>query len=371
MPESPRIPITKVSLPSLESYQHLLQEIWDAGWVTNNGPKVQSLEKGISEYIGVNHCSYVTNGTVALQLTFRALGISGSVITTPFSYVATTAALLYEGLQPVFVDVEPDHFTIDPCLIEEAIREDTTAILATHVYGYPCHHRQLRQIADRHGLRLIYDAAHAFGVTIGEQSILGWGDASALSFHATKLFHTIEGGGIICREPQIREKVELLRSFGHVNDEYYQVGTNAKNTELHAAVGLLNLPRMEEKIARRKQISERYQSALEGTGLRYLYYETIPGLHYNYGYFPVVCESLEQREAIVAALEADNVFPRRYFEPSLNRLPYLDEADQVSCPVSERAAETVLCLPLYEALTESDIDRVLSGVMSTLSATAA
>jgi dTDP-4-amino-4,6-dideoxygalactose transaminase len=327
---------------------------------------VNELEQRLGERLGTP-LQFVSNGTVALQLAIHALELSGSVITTPFSYVATTNVLLWEGLTPLFVDVEVDYLTLDPKLVEEAIRPDTTAILATHVYGYPCRHERLEAIARKYGLALIYDAAHAFDVRVGGQSVLGYGDVSTLSFHATKVFHTIEGGGVLSSDPALLQKLNLLRTFGHVGRDYQSQGINGKNTEFHAAVGLLNLDRLAANREARKTISERYRRQLSELPLRTLDPAAYPGdLHYNYAYFPVFCPDENCRERLVKEMNAQNIYPRRYFEPSLNELPFLDQELRVACPVSERAAHTVLCLPLYPDLPLEDVDRICAIIHASM-----
>ena len=321
------------------------------------GPLVLELEATLSKRLEAP-LQLVGNGTVALQLAIHALELTGSVITTPFSYVATTNVLLWENLHPVFVDVEPNWYTLDPDLVEAAITPDTTAILATHVYGYPCQHAQLVAIARRHGLALIYDAAHAFDVRVDGQSVLQWGDISTLSFHATKVFHTIEGGGVLTDDPVLLERLDLLRTFGHVGRDHRSQGINGKNTEFHAAIGLLNLPRLAANRVARKAISDRYRSLLTDLPLRPLDPVDYPGLEYNYAYFPVFCPDTDCRELLIEALNAEQVYPRRYFEPSLNELDFLTDAQRASCPVSEHASRTVVCLPLYPDLALDDVDRI-------------
>ena len=358
--------VTKTTLPPLANYTNQLADIWANNWVTNNGPKTKELSRRLEEYLGVPNCAVVNNGTIALQIAIRALGLSGSVITTPFSYVATTNALLWEGIAPLFVDVEPDTFTLDPALVEAAIRPDTTGILATHVYGYPCHHAALQDIANRHGLKLIYDAAHAFGVEFKGESIIQWGDASTLSFHATKVFHTIEGGGIVTSDDRTHLTVDRMRAFGHVGRDYYEMGINGKNCELHSAMGLLNLDLFKANVAARRRISERYVELLAEAEVRVLTPTDYVGLTYNYGYLPIIFDSYEARERVVAYLNEHNVFPRRYFEPSLNTLPFLADKLRVACPVSERAARTVLCLPLYPDLPPDHVTRIAELVRQSL-----
>ena len=351
------IQVTKTYLPPLEEYAALLQRVWDNMWVTNGGPLVGELEQQLSERFG-SPLQFVSNGTVALQLAIHALELSGSVITTPFSYVATTNVLLWEQLRPIFVDVEPGWFTLDPDLVEAAIRPDTTAILATHVYGYPCQHARLQNIARRHGLALIYDAAHAFDVEVNGCSVLQWGDISTLSFHATKVFHTIEGGGVVTNDEGLLTDLNLLRTFGHVGREHLTLGINGKNTELHAGIGLLNLDRLADNRTARRTISNRYRHLLADLPLRTLDPADYAGLRYNYAYFPVVCPDIETRERMIEALNAEDIFPRRYFEPSLNELVFLEDRDRVACPVSELASRTIVCLPLYPDLALTDVDRI-------------
>ena len=365
-PTSSKIHVTKTVLPPLDEYTSLLAGVWERSWVTNNGPLVRELETRLAASLGVERCLYVSNGTVALQLAIRALGLTGSVITTPFSYVATTNAILWENLEPIFVDITADSYNLDPAAIAAAVRPDTTAILATHVYGYPCDDRALRAVAEQHGLRVIYDAAHAYGVELGGQSVLELGDVSTLSFHATKVFHTIEGGGVISPRAALREHLELMRSFGHTGREYHCLGLNAKTSELHAGVGLLNLPRYAQDHAARRRHSERYWAELAPLPLA-PYTPADYGrddLHYNYAYLPVRLASEAERERVVARLEAAGIYPRRYFEPSLNELPFLRADQQRPCPNSEAASRTVLCLPLYVDLTDEEQGRVIRALQS-------
>ena len=363
------IHVTKTTLPPLAEYTNQLADVWANNWVTNNGPKTKELSRRLEDYLGVPNCAVVNNGTIALQIAIRALGLSGSVITTPFSYVATTNALLWEGIDPIFTDIEPETFTLDPTLVEAAIRPDTTGILATHVYGYPCQHSALQDIADRHGLKLIYDAAHAFGIEVEGESILQWGDASTLSFHATKVFHTIEGGGIVTADAATTLTVDRMRAFGHVGRDYYEMGINGKNCEFHSAMGLLNLDLFEAKVAARRRISERYAELLAEAEVRVLTPTDYDGLTYNYGYLPTIFDNYEARERVVSYLNDHNVFPRRYFEPSLNSLPFLADDLRVACPVSERAARTVLCLPLYPDLPLDHVTRIADLVVTALKTT--
>ena len=262
------INVTKTYLPDFESYAAILKRAWDKGWVTNNGELVQELEQKLKEYLGVQHLFFTSNGTVVLQMALKALAITKEVITTPFSYVATTNAILWEGCTPVFVDINNHNFCIDADKIEASVTENTQAILATHVYGYPCDVEKIKAIAEKYNLKVIYDGAHAFGCTFNGNSLLSYGDISTCSFHATKIFHTVEGGCIITDNDETARKLQLYRQFGHEYDDYISIGINAKNSELHAAMGLSIFPRMEEIITSRKLIVEKYNARLKQLNLR-------------------------------------------------------------------------------------------------------
>lgn len=340
-------------MPPLNEYSKYLEKIWQTANVTNRGPYVLELEEKLKDYLGVNHLLFVSNGTIALQIAIKALNLKGSIITTPFSYVATTTSILWEDCKPVFVDIEPRTFCIDPQKIEAAITPETTAILATHVYGYPCDVEAIKEIADKYNLKVIYDGAHAFGVNLKGRSILNYGDISTLSFHATKLFHTIEGGAIICNDDSISQKIKLYHQFGHIGDDYFSMGINGKNSELHAAMGLCNLPLIKEFILERKHISELYDSELIPLGLSRP--EQPANVAYNYSYYPVICKSEEQLLKIRKLLLDAQINTRRYFYPSLNNLSY-NKGE--ACPVSEDISKRVLCLPLFQGLQEEDIKRI-------------
>ncbi len=361
------IPVTRTTLPDLEEYQVYLRQIWQSGQLTNNGALSRQLQAEVMTFLGAKNLTLVSNGTLALQLAIKALGLQGEIITTPYSYVATTNAILWEGCTPVFVDVDPESFCIDPHLIEAAITENTTAILATHVYGYPCDVSQIQEIADRHHLKVIYDAAHAFSVRLHGKSLLNHGDCSTLSFHATKLFHTAEGGAVVCKDAATAKRVFLMSKFGHIGeDEYLDIGINAKISELHAAMGLAVLPKVPEIIAARRECSVWYDKMLEGLGLQRP--KTVAGLEYNYAYYPAIFATHEQMMEVRAALQAQDIFPRRYFYPSLNTLPFLPESLRRPCPVSESLAQRVLALPLYTTLARQDVERITACIKNTLSA---
>jgi dTDP-4-amino-4,6-dideoxygalactose transaminase len=353
------INVTKTYLPSFEEYTTVLRRAWDKAWITNNGELLQELELKLKEYLGVEHLMYCGNGTIVLQMALKALNITKEVITTPFSYVATTNAILWEGCQPVFVDIDPQTFCIDANKIEAAITENTQAILATHVYGIPCDIEKIQLIADKYKLKVIYDAAHAFGCEYKGKSLLNYGDIITCSFHATKLFHTVEGGCIICKEEEVAKKISLYRSFGHVGDNYYSMGINAKNSEFHAAMGLCILPKVEDIILKRKETFEAYSTYLDLQ--RPIINHTFK---YNYAYYPVVFDTEEILLKVREALLKGDITTRRYFYPSLNTLPFILYNE---CIVSESISKRVLALPIYYDLSNSDVERIARIINNTLS----
>jgi dTDP-4-amino-4,6-dideoxygalactose transaminase len=346
------INITKTYLPPFEEYSVILKRAWDKEWITNNGELVQELEQKLKDYLQKKYLLYCSNGTIALQLAIKALGISKQVITTPFSYVATTNSILWEGCKPVFVDIEPATFCIDADKIEAAITADTEAILATHVYGLPCNVEKIEEIANKYNLKVIYDAAHAFGCTYKNKSLLHYGDMVTCSFHATKIFHTVEGGCIISNNKEMHDKLFLYRSFGHIGDDYYSIGINGKNSEFHAAMGLAMLPKVQDIIAERKRIFEMYNLSLPPKLTKPNY--KLAGFEYNYAYYPVLFENENILLNAKAKLLENEIAARRYFYPSLNTLPQVKEYFY-SCPLSEDISSRVLCLPLYPGLSEKDI----------------
>lgn len=353
------INVTRAYLPEFKEYSDLIKGIWENNHLTNRGPLAQRLEKEICEKINTRNLLFVSNGTIAIQLALKALEISGEVITTPFSYVATTTALLWENCKPIFCDINKDTFCIDAEKIEQLITSKTTAILATHVYGIPCDIEKIELIAKKHNLKVIYDAAHAFGVNYKGQSILNYGDVSTCSFHATKLFHTIEGGSITTQDPDLLKKITLFHSFGHIGDEYYTEGINGKNSEFHAAMGLCNLPKLQQLIASRKESSELYSDLLNQSKI---FRPTIPAeTEYNYAYYPVVFESEEILLKVKNKLSENQINSRRYFFPSLNKLHYLEHSNP--CPISEDIANRVLCLPLYFSIEHSTI-KTISNIVN-------
>lgn len=350
--------VTRTFLPPLAAYQERLAGIWERGYLTNNGPLLQEFEGRIATEQGLTDTLMLGNGTIALQLALRALDITGEVITTPYSYVASTTAILWERCTPVFVDIDPATFCLDPCLIEAAITPRTQAILATHVYGLPCDVEAIEAIAQRHGLKVIYDGAHAFGTRYKGRALLQYGDVATCSLHATKIMHAGEGGTVTSADPAVLDRLRLLRSFGHRGDDHQVAGINGKNSELHAAMGLCVLDHFPEILAKRAAQWQRYRQGLATAELQLA---TIPaGTDFNHAYFPIVLRSEERMLALLAALAEDNIHPRRYFFPSINAIPYVGKAG--TCPVSESIADRVLCLPLFHSLPDELIDHIIAVV---------
>ncbi|MEP6948207.1 MAG: DegT/DnrJ/EryC1/StrS family aminotransferase, partial [Ginsengibacter sp.] len=345
-----------------EDYIAILKRAWDKSWITNHGELVQELEQKLKDYLRTQHLLFCSSGTVVLQMALKALNITKEVITTPFSYVATTNVIIWEGCRPVFVDIDAETLCIDPSKIEAAITENTEAILATHVYGIPCDVDKIQAIADKYKLKVIYDGAHAFGCEYKGKSLLSYGDLSTCSFHATKVFHTVEGGCIIAKDEAITRQLFLYRGFGHVGDDYFSMGINGKNSEMHAAMGLCILPRMPEIIAARKKVFEAYNNLLDFRKIQQPVFKR--NLQYNYSYYPVIFQSEGVLLKIRDTLLLNDISTRRYFYPSLNRLPFL--AGTQSCPVSEDICPRVLCLPLYTDLQETDISMIASIIKNSL-----
>jgi len=359
------INVTKAFLPPIEDYMKYLQGIWSRCHLTNHGPLVNELEEGLKNYLGVKYFFFINNGTFALQLAIKALDLQGEIITTPFSYVATTSSIIWENAQPVFVDIHPQSLTIDADKIEAAITKKTSAILATHVYGIPCDVEKIQAIAERHNLKVIYDAAHAFGVKYKGQSILNYGDISTLSFHATKLFHTVEGGGVVTNSPDLMHRLSYMRNFGHKGqEEFWGLGINGKNSEFHAAMGLCIFPHIKEILDRRKELSETYNNFFTALDVRVTRPALPPDTEYNYAYYPVVFESEKQLLSVRDVLNATYIYPRRYFYPALDTLPYLK--NKTPLPVSGSIASRVLCLPLYHDLTKDEIRRICNIIAEVL-----
>jgi len=356
------INVTKPFLPPKEQYQKYVDEIWQRAWLTNNGPLLLELENQLQQFLNNPFASYCSNGTVALQIAIKSLELNGEIITTPFSYVATSNSILWENCTPVFVDIREDDFCINAELIEEKISEKTTAIMAVHVYGMPCDVTMIEQIAGKNNVKVIYDAAHAFGVQFMDKPLLSYGDISTCSFHSTKLFHTIEGGAVVCSNKALHERTILHRQFGHSADDYFCVGINGKNSEFHAAMGLCNLPYVPEIINRRKALSSLYDELLN-LGVKLRKPASVLSFEYNYAYYPVLFESELKLLGVKNFLHANGINTRRYFYPSLNTLPFLK---YTTCPVSEDIAKRILALPLYYDLEESSVKQISQLVNSRL-----
>jgi dTDP-4-amino-4,6-dideoxygalactose transaminase/glycosyltransferase involved in cell wall biosynthesis len=356
-----KIFVTKTFLPPFEEYAKYLKRAWDKGWITNHGELAVELEDRLKKILNVKHALFVTNGTTALQLAIKALDLKGEIITTPFTFAATTTSILWEKCKPVFVDIDPETFTIDTNKIENAITKNTQAILAVHVYGYPCNVDAIEKIARKHNLKVIYDAAHAFGVKINGKSIFQFGDISILSLHATKFIHTVEGGLICTNNDSLAKKIELLRDFGLEGENIVDAGINAKNSEFHAAMGLTNLNYISKILNSKKQIISEYKKLFLKTSVcSYKYRQNID---YNYAYFPVVFRTEEELLTVKDELEKENIFVRRYFYPSLNKLPFVE---YVPCPISESIAERVLCLPIYHNLSLKIVRKIAKIVIKAL-----
>jgi dTDP-4-amino-4,6-dideoxygalactose transaminase len=346
------IPVTKPYMPAEKEFKSYVKNIWKRQWLTNHGPLANTLELKLKEYLSLDHLLYVTNGTIALQLAIKALNLNGEIITTPFSFVATTSSIVWQGCKPVFVDINPNTYNIDATKIEAAITPQTTGIIATHVFGNPCDVDAIKQIAEKYNLKVIYDAAHCFGTKYKNRSIFEFGDISTTSFHATKLFHTVEGGAVITKDPELLRKMAIMRSFGYSGtDTFSEIGINAKNCELHAAMGLCNLNHVDEILQKRKYLYQHYLIRLNRLGVKF---QVLQGYtDYNHAYFPILFESEELMHASKVKLELSQIYSRRYFYPSLSALPYVDN---VSMPVCDSIASRILCLPLYHTLTLSDLD---------------
>lgn len=335
-------------MPPFEQYREYLQGIWEREFLTNNGPLVQELELKLKEYLGLKNLLYLSNGTIALQIAIKALGLKGEIITTPFSYVATTSSIVWEGCEPVFVDIDSETLNINPALIEAAITEQTTGILATHVFGNPCDIEAIQAIADKHNLKVIYDAAHCFGTTYKGRSVFEFGDVSTTSFHATKLFHTVEGGAIFAKDEDLNYRMSRMRNFGHAGFEQYDgVGINGKNSEFHAAMGLCNLSHIENILKSRKDQCLLYDELLKDAMAQGINIQEQS--EWNSAYYPIIFRSEEITLKVKKALEDNSVYPRRYFYPSLDTLEYVKtEEVKISKDVSER----ILCLPVFFSLTQ-------------------
>lgn len=356
------INVTQPFLPPIEEYQEYISQIWRRNWLTNNGPLVNKLELQLKEYLDLEHLLYLGNGTIAIQIAIKALELKGEIITTPFSYVATTSSAVWEGLTAVFVDIDPKTLNLDPTKLEAAITPATSAILATHVYGNPCDVEAIQAIADKHNLKVIYDAAHCFGTTYKGRSILEYGDISTISFHATKLFHTTEGGAVVTKDDELAHKLNYLRNFGHSGPLSFEgIGINGKNSEFHAAMGLCNLKYIEDILAKRKADYLYYTEKLKSCELSSI--ELSPNSSWNYSYIPVLFANTEACIRVFEELKLREIYARRYFYPTLNTLNYVDA---VAMPIAENIAERVLCLPSYFELSKAEIDMICRVIVKYL-----
>ena len=348
------INVTKTFFPPIEEYNHHLERIWENQWLTNRGKLVLELEKKLEAYLNVSNIIIMNNGTIPIQIALRILGAKGEIITTPFSYVATSAAIVWENCSPVFVDIHPEYLTIDETKIEAAITDRTTAILVTHVFGNPCNIEDIKLIANKYNLKVIYDAAHAFGVTYKGKSIFEYGDVSTCSFHATKLFHTGEGGAVFCNDAKLKDEFFYSHNFGHNGLlDFHGLGINGKISELQAAMGLAVLPHMAMIFEARKKVVDFYDSHLDFSKLTKMKLRN--NTEWNYSYYPVVFETEAQLLAVQKVLNDNEIFPRRYFYPSLNTINYIKGKKM---PVSESVASRIMCLPLYDGLEFIELEKI-------------
>lgn len=346
------INVSKPFLPPREEFDKYIDGIWQRTWLTNNGPLVNELELKLKEYLDIPHMLYLNNGTIALQIAIKALKLKGEVITTPFSYVATTSSIVWEGCKPVFVDIDSSTLNIDPTKIEDAITEKTTAIIATHVYGNPCNIDAIQQIATKYKLKVIYDGAHCFGSRYKGKSVFNYGDVCTASFHATKLFHTIEGGAVFTNDAELLKKMSFMRNFGHQgNDDFAEVGINAKNSEFHAAMGLANFKYIPDLLRSRKEQSLRYDSYLKTLEISKI--SITEDSDFNYAYYPLILKNEELTLKVIKELEGNWIYPRRYFYPGLNTVK-IYKGDLL--PISESVVNRIICLPLYHSLSNEEID---------------
>lgn len=363
------ITVTSPLLPSLDEFQESLKDIWDKKWLTNNGIYHQKLEKALAEYLKVPYVCLFTNGTLPLLCALQALRITGEVITTPYSFVATTHTLWWNNIKPVFVDIDPVTCNIDPDRIEAAITPQTTAIMPVHVYGKPCDTERIQEIADKYGLKVIYDAAHAFGVEVNGKSILEAGDISTLSFHATKVYNTIEGGALVCHDEKTKQRIDYLKNFGFA-DEITVIGPgiNGKMDEIRSAYGLINLKQVDSAIATRQKVANIYRNALRDvTGISFM--DDMPGVRHNYSYFPIFIDKEKYgmtRDELYFKMKDQGVWGRRYFYPLISEFSTyrgLRSSRPENLPNAHKMADTVICLPMHHALSENDLNRIINSII--------
>lgn len=364
-----QITVTAPLLPNLEEFNVLLKEIWDSKWITNNGSFHKQLEKELAEYLKVPYITLFTNGTLPLLTALQALRITGEVITTPYSFVATTHSIWWNGCKPVFVDIDPATGNIDPDAIEAAITNKTTAIMPVHVYGKPCDVKRIKDIADKYGLKVIYDAAHAFGVEVDGESILNAGDMSTLSFHATKVYNTIEGGALVMHDEETKKRIDYLKNFGFAGETtVIAPGINSKMDEMRAAYGILNLRQVDAAIDARHQVAVKYREALRPVeGISFM--DDMPGVKHNYSYFPIFVDAEKYgmtRDELYEKMRANNVLGRRYFYPLISTFSTyrgLPSAAPENLPKAHKVADSVICLPMHHELSAEDVDRVLELIV--------
>ena len=362
------ITVTSPLLPKLEDFNLMLKDIWDSKWITNNGLFHQRLEDALCEYLKVPYISLFTNGTLPLITALQALHITGEVITTPYSFVATTHALWWNGIKPVFVDIDPHTGNIDPNKIEAAITPRTTAILPVHVYGKPCDVEAIQNIADKYGLKVIYDAAHAFGVEVNGESLINAGDVATLSFHATKVYNTIEGGAMVMHDAKLKKRIDYLKNFGFAGEtEVVAPGINSKMDEMRSAYGLLNLQQVDAAIAARREVAVAYREALRDVA-GITFWDDMPKVKHNYSYFPIFIDAAlygMTRDELYLKLKQHNILARRYFYPlisSFSTYRGLESASADNLPIAAHLANTVICLPMHHALSQEDVQRVIDVV---------
>lgn len=363
------ITVTSPLLPDLDEFNAMLKEIWASKWITNNGSFHKQLEKELAAYLKVPYISLFTNGTLPLITALQGLRITGEVITTPYSFVATTHSLWWNGIKPVFVDIDPATGNIDPDRIEAAITPKTTAIMPVHVYGKPCNTKRIKEIADTYGLKVIYDAAHAFGVEVDGESVLNAGDLSTLSFHATKVYNTVEGGALVTHDAETKKRIDYLKNFGFANEvTVVGPGINSKMDEVRSAYGLLNLRQVDAAIEARHQVAIKYREALRPVeGITF--FDDMPGVKHNYSYFPIFVDAEKYgmtRDELYFKMKEHNVLGRRYFYPLISEFSTyrgLDSARPENLPNAQRMAETVICLPMHHALSDEDLNRVIEEII--------
>lgn len=363
------ITVTSPLLPNLDDFNEMLKQIWASKWITNNGSFHKQLEKELAAYLKVPYISLFTNGTLPLITALQALRITGEVITTPYSFVATTHALWWNGIKPVFVDIDPATGNINPDKIEAAITPRTTAIMPVHVYGKPCDTKRIQEIADQYGLKVIYDAAHAFGVEVNGESILNAGDLSTLSFHATKVYNTVEGGAMVMHDEKMKKRIDYLKNFGFANETtVVGPGINSKMDEVRSAYGLLNLKQVDTAIEARHNVAVKYREALRNVeGITF--FDDMPGVKHNYSYFPIFVDAKKYgmtRDELYFKMKEQNVLGRRYFYPLISEFSTyrgLESAKPENLPEAHKVADSVICLPMHHALTSNDIDRIINIIL--------